>query len=287
MQQVLTRAALILALALSCLAQAGQARAGQVLDPAALPAHARLDLAVLQRAYPGEILGLATTASGGLDLVLSGGVRLPYDDGRARTPQQALDDPDVRTMLAQVYPLGPVTEATARPARHFDPGRSRVQALFLHLYGASEEQVRAACVSVRFGGHSVLFNARHGAAAALGRVGERIAAQLPAHPEFRPVLRPLGGTLAWRTIAGTNRLSTHSFGAAIDLNPHLPYWRNEKRPERIPALVLAFPPGIVAAFEEQGFIWGGKWASFDVMHFEYRPELILKARALAGQITLP
>ena len=32
------------------------------------------------------------------------------------------------------------------------------------------------------------------------------------------------------------------------------------------------------AFEKNNFIWGGKWGHFDIMHFEYRPEIILKAR---------
>lgn len=292
-----TRMLMALALALACLvgwsqaAQAGQpALANQFIPPAALPAHARTDLAALQAAYPGEVLGIAehpSGAAGALDLVLADGTRLPYDDKRERTPAQALDDPDMRTMLAQVYPLGAVTPATARPEPGFDPGRSRVQAFFARLYGATEGQVRAACVSVRFDNHAVMFNARQGAAAALERVARRIAQLQPAHPEFAAVLRPLGGTLAWRHIAGTSRLSVHSFGAAIDLNPHLAYWRWEKRPERATEQILAFPKEIVAAFEEEGFIWGGKWASFDVMHFEYRPEVILKARALAGQLTLP
>ena len=32
------------------------------------------------------------------------------------------------------------------------------------------------------------------------------------------------------------------------------------------------PPKVVRAFEQEGFIWGGKWYLFDTMHFEYRPE---------------
>ena len=35
------------------------------------------------------------------------------------------------------------------------------------------------------------------------------------------------------------------------------------------------------AFEDAGFIWGGKWHEFDLMHFEYRPELICKAKRRA------
>ena len=195
--------------------------------------------------------------------------------------------PDLRTMLAQVYPLGPVDEASANPRPGFDPGRSRVQGLFTALYGASEAQVRKNCARVRVDRRTLPFNTRFGAAPALERVWKRIAALLPAHPEFLPVLRPLGETLVWRVIAGTDRLSMHSFGIALDVNPKLPYWRWEKHPETMPAQCKAFPPEILAAFEAEGFIWGGKWASFDLMHFEYRPEMILKARVLAGQLSLP
>ena len=37
---------------------------------------------------------------------------------------------------------------------------------------------------------------------------------------------------------------------------------------------------IVRAFEAEGFIWGGKWHEYDLMHFEYRPEIMAKARLL-------
>lgn len=254
---------------------------------AALPAHAALDLAVLRAAYPGLVQGLERNAAGQLELVLAGGQRLSYDDGIERDARQALETPDLRTMLAQVYPLGPVDEASAHPAPDFDPGRSRVQALFEALYGSSEALVRKHCEPVRFGGADLAFNARFGAAEALARVWRRIEALLPQHPEFRAVLRPLGGTLAWRRIAGTKRLSMHSFGVALDLNPHLPYWRSGGGAEAIAAQRKGFPPELLAAFEAEGFIWGGKWASFDLMHFEYRPELVLKARVLSGQAQLP
>ncbi|MDP3427027.1 MAG: M15 family metallopeptidase [Humidesulfovibrio sp.] len=277
-----------------------------------LPAQAALDLAVLRAAYPGAVQHLQRNPDGQLELVLTSGQRLMYDDGRTEKAaadtghakgthandlkandlhendvKKDLAAPDLRTMLAQIYPLGPVNEQSAHPAQGFDPGRARVQELFTALYGATEAQVRKHCTPVTFDGHTLPFNARFGAAQALTRVWQRIAALLPQHPEFLPVLRPLGETLVWRVIAGTNRLSMHSFGIALDVNPDLPYWRWEKHPETMPDQCKAFPPEILDAFETEGFIWGGKWASFDLMHFEYRPELILKARALAGQVTLP
>ena len=35
---------------------------------------------------------------------------------------------------------------------------------------------------------------------------------------------------------------------------------------------------LVEAFEKNNFVWGGKWSHFDILHFEYRPEIILKAK---------
>ena len=274
---------LILAVLMAAVPRPASPVAAQVESAPELPPSAALDLAALRAAYPGAISGLERNPAGQLELVLSGGQRLPYDDGAARTPRQALENPDIRTMLAQIYPLGPVTEASAHPAPDFDPGRARAQGFFEALYGHSEAEVRKGCETVHFSGHGVAFNARFGAAAALARVWGRISAQLPQHPGWRATLQPLGGALAWRHIAGTTRPSMHSFGLAIDVNPHLPYWRTETHPETVPARRKAFPPEILAAFEAEGFIWGGKWASFDLMHFEYRPELLLKARLLAGQ----
>ena len=78
------------------------------------------------------------------------------------------------------------------------------------------------------------------------------------------------------------RLSPHSFGIAVDLNPDKgPYWQWSKlRPH---PLQKTFPSAIVSLFEDNGFIWGGKWEHFDLMHFEYRPELIIKAKKLRAK----
>ncbi len=286
-----TRLAALTIIVLLCLAARAEAldasaRWQGLLASSELPAMAVLDLAALRAAYPGAFLGLARRDSGGLDLVLAHGARLAYDDGRIRTPGQVLEEPDVRAMLAQVYPLGRTTPKTANPRPGFDPGRSRVEPLFTALYGADEDAVRASCRVVSFDGHGASMNTRFGAANALARVWRRLAPRA-ARPAWRQVLRPFGGGFCWREIAATDRLSAHAFGIAVDLNPALPYWLTCRHPEAAPARVQAFPRGIVAAFEAEGFIWGGKWAAFDLMHFEYRPELILKARHLRGDIRLP
>lgn len=35
--------------------------------------------------------------------------------------------------------------------------------------------------------------------------------------------------------------------------------------------------------ENNYFIWGGKWGQFDILHFEYRPEIIIKAHYFSNE----
>ena len=93
----------------------------------------------------------------------------------------------------------------------------------------------------------------------------------------------------WRRIADTNRLSFHSLGIAVDMLPKS--WRGKQiywlwaRDYYGADWMLTplekrwMPPAeVIAIFEDEGFIWGGKWGIFDNMHFEYHPELFI-ARA--------
>jgi len=64
----------------------------------------------------------------------------------------------------------------------------------------------------------------------------------------RKYLVPIGGTFKWRYIAGTKRLSVHSFGAAIDINvKYSAYWRWSKGGYRYQNKI---PQAIVEAFEQ-------------------------------------
>lgn len=93
----------------------------------------------------------------------------------------------------------------------------------------------------------------------------------------------------WRVIANTNRKSFHSLGIAIDIRPKSYKgkevywsWTKDKDPDGwmlTPLKNRWMPPqAVIDIFEDQGFIWGGKWIIFDNMHFEYHPELIINAR---------
>ena len=114
------------------------------------------------------------------------------------------------------------------------------------------------------------------AAAALERVRDALATR----PDLKRYLAPSAGTFNWRKVAGAANMSVHSFGAAIDLNTkYADYWVwAGGKPGNVPSHANRYPMEIVAAFEAEGFIWGGRWYHYDTMHFEYRPELI----AIAG-----
>lgn len=61
-----------------------------------------------------------------------------------------------------------------------------------------------------------------------------------------------GGVVMYRLMRGGNRLSMHSYGCAIDLDPA----RNgmyDKTPN------FANHPWVLAAFRQEGWTWGGDW----------------------------
>ncbi len=73
-------------------------------------------------------------------------------------------------------------------------------------------------------------------------------------------VNPTAGTYQCRTVAGANYMSTHAYGAAIDLNAkYANYWRWSLKNESAPVWKNQIPIDIVRVFEKHGFIWGGYW----------------------------
>lgn len=119
------------------------------------------------------------------------------------------------------------------------------------------------------------------------RVEKRILAEAKNSAEVRSFLSELTiDAFFWRVIKDTDRKSFHSLGIAIDVLPKnlhgkqaYWFWAKTKIGENWTLLPFSerwMPPKqVIAAFEAEGFIWGGKWGIWDNMHFEYRPELIL------------
>jgi hypothetical protein len=64
-------------------------------------------------------------------LVCLAGQKFIYDDGMTKTFEERLDHPDIKDMFYQTYPLANPTD---RLPKDFDPGRCRVEALFMTLW---------------------------------------------------------------------------------------------------------------------------------------------------------
>jgi hypothetical protein len=121
-------------------------------------------------------------------------------------------------------------------------------------------------------GHVVRITSTNGVDRRLAEVSRELDA-LP--PEDKKCLYPPGGTYSCRAVADTGQTSMHSWGAAIDINTRFSdYWLWRRGGGDPPPYVNRIPSVIVEVFERHGFIWGGRWAHFDTMHFEYRPELL-------------
>jgi len=127
-----------------------------------------------------------------------------------------------------------------------------------------------------------LVTAQQNVACQLAAVIETLEA---AELDYTPIFTDIGGSFNWRVISGTNRLSMHSFGIAVDVNAEFgQYWKwTGAREGNVGAYNNRLPAEVVQAFEKYGFIWGGKWHHFDGMHFEFRPELIIYARLVADK----
>ena len=199
------------------------------------------------------------------------------------------------------YPLGelpplPVLDdaAAARLKKALEGSRLRPpvrsEAFLERLYGA---ETHAATVhqitSVDFLGFTVQVHSR--IAAPLKAAAREIGALSTTDPivaAFLRTLRKIDG-FNYRDVAGTFSRSYHSYGLAVDLIPRsyggkAAYWRWAMDANAqwwtIPYdRRWMMPSAVVAAFEHHGFVWGGKWLFFDMMHFEYRPEIFVLSRA--------
>jgi len=209
-------------------------------------------------------------------LVWRDGTRMPLDDGKGEKPiQNWLDDPDIEDMLAVAYP---VDDLTSPPAKDTDPGRARNAAFFDKVYGDCRKGEVAKDLTTiiwlpKKSGQRLRITSRNGVAEALQAVSRELDA-LPGR--FDAYLIPSAGTYNCRTIAGTERVSAHGYGIAIDIAAkQSDYWRWSRPGSDGPyAYKNKIPMEIVRIFERHGFIWGGKWHHYDTMHFEYRPELL-------------
>jgi hypothetical protein len=239
--------------------------AGLLLVPSAAGIAASMQ--DLLRAYPDDLAGFD-----GTDLIWRDGTRMKVDDGRSDKSLEAqLHHGSILDQLRLPYPAG----EPLLPAPWQDPGRVRNTAFFDRMYGdCSRGEVAPRLAPVVWlphtWGHVIHITSVNGVDRQLAAISHELD-MLPA--DDRKYLYPPGGTYICRRVADTGETSMHAWGAAIDINPRFSdYWLWHRVAEGSPAYVNRIPPEIVSVFERHGFIWGGRWAHFDTMHFEYRPE---------------
>jgi peptidoglycan LD-endopeptidase CwlK len=221
------------------------------------------------RAYPSFFSGFKDNR-----LLFRDGGGIQFDDGRSKSYDELLANPDPKDELSQDYPVGP--QSYSAPAVNFDPGRYRCAALFKKMYGETAREVESHLVTIPWLPRSTHGSVRITRVNGVDRQLAAISAELDElPPEEKKYVLKTGGTFNWRPIAGSEQLSAHSFGMAIDIDPdYSDYWRWAGRGdhEKLIPYKNRIPHRIVEIFERHGFIWGGKWYHYDTMHFEYRPE---------------
>ncbi|HHV65206.1 MAG TPA: M15 family metallopeptidase [Peptococcaceae bacterium] len=241
------------------------------------------DILSLMISYPEYIKDVTREENNKVYVILNSGKKILYDDKKIKNRWQKAGNPDIQDMMEQIYPLNDITEILPD---NYNPGCVRIYPLLKEVYGANKSQVQANLVKVSIGYRFVEFNKQNNAAVALQSVMKELLPLARQNHKVYAAAFPCNGTYNYRLIGGTNRLSSHAFGIAIDLNSNkYDYWRWATREEGQKRL-NSYPREVVRAFEKFGFVWGGKWGNFDIMHYEYRPELIFKARYFSEKPTL-
>ncbi|GAA0721571.1 M15 family metallopeptidase [Clostridium malenominatum] len=233
------------------------------------------DILSLMMAYPEYICELNKESNGKVYVIMKSGRKILYDDKKEKSFEEKIANPDLQDMMEQIYPLC-ISEKLMD--KNFDPGRGRVYPLLMEVYGSSNKEVEGNLVSVK----GLRFNNKNKAGESLRKVMEELIPLAKNSGKISSCVFPYSGTFNYRYIAGTNRLSPHAFGIAIDLaRDKRDYWKWATREEG-EKRIGSYPKEIVEIFEKNNFIWGGKWGHFDILHFEYRPEIIMKAKYFGG-----
>lgn len=236
---------------------------------------AKQDILVLMLAYPEQVVDVEWGDGNYIYIVMANGKRILYDDKIQKNYDQKFFKADLQDTLQEIYPLKMIKKVMDKDV---DPGRIRNYELLGAMYGSTQKEIESNLkyISTYYG--SVMFNSKNNACEELKAALGDIAKVAQNNERISSYVAPLSGGYNYRKIQDTGMLSPHAYGISIDLNRNdCDYWKwvsNDKGSARI----ASYPTEIVEIFEKHGFIWGGKWNHFDILHFEYRPEIILKAK---------
>lgn len=224
------------------------------------------------KAYPDHIARVSKN-----QIIWKDSTVMTFDDGKKKSFAELLQNADLEDQLIQKYPR---TIIQKPPTLNQDPGRFRYEPFFRKMYGNTQEGIRKNLTEIIWLPKTLKKKLLVTKINQVDKHFQALSDELEAHPELMKYIDNPAGTFSYRVISGTDRLSMHSYGIAIDINLNLShYWqwdckcKDENVPLTYKNLISA---KVVEIFEKHGFIWGGKWYHYDTMHFEYRPELLLK-----------
>lgn len=229
----------------------------------------------LLKAYPDHLKSATQNT-----LVWKDNTTMTYDDGIPKKEyDNLLASPDLEDQL-MAYPYSAGRNYVNPPTTNLDPGRIRYEPFFHKMYGRSAKEVKSHLVPIKWlrksANKTLMITSVNNVNKKLQAVSDELD-MLPA--DLKKYVTKPAGTFNWRPIKNTGKISPHSFGIAIDISTkYSDYWEWGKSKSTNQTLVYKnqIPLEIVEIFEKHGFIWGGKWYHYDTMHFEYRPEMLIK-----------
>jgi len=227
------------------------------------------------------------------EVTLTNGVKINLlPEKLPRSKNDVLNNPSLIEQLLPIYVSD--SDWQNHPQHDWLAGRIRNLDFFKNIFGRTEAEVKQNLVYLPWMPNS--FKEKTLPITTILDVSDHFLALSKELETLSPDVKQLylekpSGTFNWRPIAGTNRLSAHSFGMTFDLTVNnCEYWlwdykdknslsrqtpllEDDIPDEDIPTWRhTAVPFEIVSIFEKHGWMWGGKWRNYDTMHFEYRPE---------------
>lgn len=232
------------------------------------------DLLVLMMAYPDEIKDIELSEDNYIYLILNNNKKIIYDDKKEKDKNAKTSNADLQDTLEVIYPLDSINAVVDG----IDPGRGRAYTFLNSIYGGNQNEIEKNLSLFSTSCGNVMFNKNAKAGESLKKALNEAKELASKDSKINNYIFPISGSYNYRVIQDTGRLSPHAYGIAIDLNRNdSDYWKwvdKSKGSKRIEG----YPKELVKVFENNGFVWGGKWEHFDILHFEYRPEIILKSK---------
>lgn len=245
-----------------------------VIDDDTYINNTKRDLLVLMLTYKEEIKEIEISEDKYVYLILNDNRKVLYDDKKEKNREAKVSNSDLQDTLEEIYPL----ESIDKVLEGVDPGRSRCYSLLNGLYGGNRKEVEKNLSSISTLCGNITFNKNARAGESLKKALNEAKELANNKNKINNFIFPISGGYNYRVIQDTGRLSPHAYAIAIDLNRNnSDYWKwvdKSKGSKRIEE----YPKELVKVFEDNGFVWGGKWEHFDILHFEYRPEIILKSK---------